>query len=196
MESGGACRVIGVGHLMRSSRRRFLRACCRDFRFSYGWYERHPPFHFYMLAFLFTPFAVLQQLRMIDILSLPIYTILFYIARLLSVAMGTGAIYIIYLCGREIYDKRAAIFAALIVALVTPFIFYSKTANLDIPYIFWFVLSLFFYIRILKNHETKDYILFTITATLSICTKDQAYGLYILPVIYIIYDNYIFKRKN
>ena len=32
-------------------------------------------------------------------------------------------------------------------ALVTPFVYYAKTANLDVPYLFWFALSLVFYLR-------------------------------------------------
>jgi hypothetical protein len=65
-------------------------------------------------------------------------------------------------------------------ALVTPFVYYAKTANLDAPYLFWFAISLVFYLRALRHRSMRDFIVFAACGTLAICTKDQAYGLYLL----------------
>jgi hypothetical protein len=64
--------------------------------------------------------------------------------------------------------------------------FYAKTANLDVPYLFWFILSLVSYARLLDGIKRRPLVLFMMTATLAVCTKDQAYGLYVLPVIHIL----------
>jgi hypothetical protein len=107
--------------------------------------------------------------------------------------MGTALVFMVYLCGCEITDKRSALFASLITALTPPFLYYSKTANVDIPYVFWFIIAIYFFIRILKNHRTYDYILFAATAVFSIGTKDQAYALFILTPFIIIISLY---RRN
>jgi uncharacterized membrane protein len=39
------------------------------------------------------------------------------LARLLSLLLAVGLVYLIYACGREVLSKRAAIFAAQITAL-------------------------------------------------------------------------------
>src|SRR6266851_2581069 len=60
--------------------------------FSNGWYERYPPFHYYLLAILYSPFVILHWLKIISISNAPIYTILFYIGRFISVLMGTATV--------------------------------------------------------------------------------------------------------
>ena len=75
------------------------------------------------------------------------YTLLTLISRLVSIAAGAGTLLAIYACGARTFGKRAGIFAAAMFALVTPFVYYAKTANLDVPYLFWFALSLVFYLR-------------------------------------------------
>lgn len=163
--------------------------------FSNGWYDTYPPFHYYVLTILYLPCLILHKLKIVDVQSLPTYTILFYLGRFLSVLMGTATVFVVYLCGREIYDNKSSLFAALITALNTPFIYYSKTTNVEVPYIFWFALSLLFYIRILKHHKTADYLLFTITCVTSVCTKDQAYGFYILTGLFIIVNYYLYIKS-
>ena len=163
--------------------------------FSQGWHGNYPPFHYYLLAFLYLPILVLEKLGLVNTESLPVYTILFFLGRLLSTLMGTAIVGLVYSIGQQIYDKKASLFAALTTALICTSIYYSKVVNVEIPYIFWFVLSLLFYIKILKHHRIYDYLLFSITATVSICTKDQAYGFYVLTAIFIVL-NYYFYRRN
>ncbi len=52
--------------------------------------------------------------------------------------------------GAQTFGSRAGMFAAAMFALVTPFVYYAKTANLDVPYLFWFAVSLVFYLRVLR----------------------------------------------
>jgi len=164
--------------------------------FSNNWYGKYPPFHYYLLSFIYVPFLILDQLNFLNISSLPAYTGLFYLGRFLSVLMGTVLVFLVYKCGQEIYDRRSSLFAALMTALIVPFVYYSKMTNLDVPYIFWFILSLYFFLRILKTHQTRDYLLFSLTAVLSICTKDQAYGLYVLAPLVIIFSDWMRKKKT
>ena len=163
--------------------------------FSGDWVEKYPPLHYYLLSLLYLPFVILYKIRLIDVSHLPTYTVLFYLGRFLSLAMAAGAVYLVYRCGLEIYDRRSSLLAALITALIVPFVYHAKIANVDLPYTFWFLWSVYFFIRILKTHRTKYYVLFSLTAICSIGTKDQAYGLYILPPLLIIVSQWLEKKR-
>ena len=167
-----------------------------EMKFSNGWFARYPPLHFYLLSLFYLPVYFLNALKILTVPGLPMNTIFFIIGRLISVFMGTFIVFMVYLCGCEIIDKKSALFASLITALTPPFLYYSKTSNVDIPYIFWFIIALYFFIRILKYHRTYDYIFFASTAVFSICTKDQAYGLLILIPFIIIYSYHRHNRAH
>lgn len=165
-------------------------------KFSNGWHYKYPPFHFYILTVFYSPILLLNSFKLLDINRLETYTLLFYIGRFVSVLMATASVYIVYCCGREIFDKPASLFTALITALLMPCLYYAKTLNLEAPYLFWFLCSLLFYLRILKHHRLRDYLGFVITAVFSICTKDQAYGFYLLTPIAIIFSLYSYQRQQ
>ncbi|ESA34759.1 dolichyl-phosphate-mannose-protein mannosyltransferase [Leptolyngbya sp. Heron Island J] len=179
--------------------------------FSGNWYDTYPPFHFYLLAVLYLPLnlpaIIWRELGFIDFSGVLVdnsttnifhltYQISYFVGRIVSVLMGTGTVLVVYLCGREISPKQESLLTALIVSLLTPFVYYSKIINVEVPYVFWFCLSLLFYIRILKAHRLTDYLLFSAAAVLSICTKDQAYGLYVLTAPYILISKCIHDRRT
>ena len=178
--------------------------------FSDGWHSVYPPFHYYILSALYLPLSlpllILDKLGFVEIQT-PIvensttglfhftYLGCFLLGRFLCVIMGTATVFIVYLCGREISSKQEALISALITSLLIPFVYYSKIINVETPYIFWFCLSLLFYIRILKNHRMLDYLFFAATSIIAICTKDQAYGFYILTAVYILISKYFQDKK-
>ena len=96
--------------------------------------------------------------------------------------MATGTLACVFLCARELMDRRAALLATALVASMAPFVFYAKLANLDVPYVFWWTLSLLFFVRCLKRRHGADLVLFALTAVLASVTKDQAIALYVLTV--------------
>ncbi len=164
--------------------------------FSRGWYQVYPPFHYYVLAAFYSPFFAVHKLSGVDLYSPVLHTLLFLLGRFISVLFAAGLLFIVYRCGREIFDQRASTFTALNVALMAPFVYYAKIANVDIPFCFWFALSMLFYIRILKKQRFSDYLLFSAAATLAICTKDQAYGFYVLTPLAIVLSDYRRRKEN
>lgn len=164
--------------------------------FANGWHYKYPPFHFYLLTLFYSPVLLLHQLGVVNVYTLPTYTLLFYIGRVLSLIMAAGILGIVYKIGQELYDQQSAFFATVIASLNLPFIYYAKTINLDIPYLFWFMLSLFFYIRILKEQQTRDYLLFAATAAIAVATKDQAYAFYILTSGFIVWQHYRYLQQR
>lgn len=168
-----------------------------DQSFSHGWHSEYPPLHFYVLSVFYLPLYLLQHLNVLEIkTNFSLYTLLFYLGRLISVLLATAIVYLVYRIGCELFDRRSALFSALITALMGPFVYYAKMTNVDIPYIFWFVLSLLFFVRIFKEHRQVDYLLFALTAIAAICTKDQAFGLYVLTSIPVVWSEYFYQKKR
>lgn len=165
--------------------------------FANGWYYKYPPVHFYLLTIVYAPILLLHRLNVVNVYDLPTYTLLFYLGRFLTVLMSVGLLFIIYLCSRELGNHKSALFTTLISSLNLNYIYYSKTINLDIPYLFWFMASLLFYLKLLKSHHLKYYLLFSLMAAVSVATKDQAYGFYLLTPFFIIWQHYRYlKQKN
>jgi 4-amino-4-deoxy-L-arabinose transferase-like glycosyltransferase len=164
-------------------------------RFSHGWYDAYPPLHFYLLSVAMSPMLLLRWLGRVNFGGPVTYSIALLSCRLLSVVMGAGTLIAVYLCGVRTFGRRAGLLAAGIFATVAPFLYYAKTANVDVPYIFWWALSMVFYLRVLERFERRDYLLFAATGTFAICTKDQAYGLYVLPPLVLIYEKWRANKR-
>jgi hypothetical protein len=156
-------------------------------RFAHGWFDRYPPVHFYLLSLIYAPFLASGKVKVPEQAPAASTLLLYYLGRFLSVLMAAGCLVLVYRIGREILDRRAALFASLITALVAPVPFYAKTAHLDIPYLFWFLWSIYFFVRIVKERQPRHYLLFAFMAALSIGTKDQAYGLYVLAPALVVW---------
>jgi hypothetical protein len=155
--------------------------------FSHGWFAGYLPFHFYVLTAAFSPMLLLDWLGRVDLNSPLAYATLPVIARLVTVAAGVGTLFAVYACGARTFGSRAGLFAAAMLATVTPFLYYAKTSNVDVPSLFWFSLSLLFYLRALDKLLLTDVVGFAVCGMLSILTKDPAYGLYLLPPFVIVY---------
>ncbi len=145
---------------------------------------RYPPLHYDLLRALYTPFrgfapegepgdALGHRLRLAG--------------RSLSVSMAVATVALVYCLAQQLLGNTgASLLAALIASLSVPLVRYAKTANLDVPYVFWFTLSLVFLARILERHRWVDYLLFAIAMACAIGTKDQAAGLYLaVPLLLV-----------
>jgi 4-amino-4-deoxy-L-arabinose transferase-like glycosyltransferase len=149
-------------------------------RFSGDWHQpAYPPFHYYLLAATYVPVLALD---VVDPMSVEGHTTFFVFGRLLSLAMGAGIVVLLYRLGRDLFESRAGLFAALSMALPAPFVYYAKTANLEVPLLFWFLLSLSFFQRMHSRGELRDYLSFSLSAVLAMGTKDQAFAFYVLPL--------------
>jgi hypothetical protein len=157
-----------------------------DRYFSNGWFNAYPPFQFYLWAAAISPVVFADRLGALSLGSETAAMAMYLLIRGVTVLMGVGVIGATYLSGAEAFDRRSGIFASLIVAVTLPFVFYAKTANTDVPYLFWMTWSLWLFIRLWRKGQTLDYVMFGVTAALAVCTKDHAYGFYtLLPLALI-----------
>ena len=151
-----------------------------DERFSGDWHQpAYPPFHYYVLAVSYLP---VLALNIVDVDSTAGRTVFYYLGRIISVGMGVGILLTIYGLGVAVFDRRAALWGTLIAAFTSTFVYYAKIANLDVPAAFWVLLSLYFFVQHIKTDSSRDLMRFALTAVVAMCTKDQAYAFYVLPV--------------
>ena len=172
--------------------------------FADGWWFKYPPLQFYVLAAVYSPLLVLEQLGRIDQFNPLWYDVMFLAGRLVSVAAAIGVLVAVYLSGAETFSRRAGIFAVASLALVVTFVGYSRAANVDMPMLFWFAVSLVFYLRLIRPRQgplgplgptTRDTVLFATSGMLAICTKDQAYGLYLATPLVVVHAIWRARRE-
>jgi hypothetical protein len=150
-----------------------------------GWSSRYPPFHTYLVAAINAPLIAAGGLDLIDTRSERVFAIMKGVTHLVSVAMAVGIAGMLYAGGARAAGHRVGVLAGLFWTLALPAIFYAKTANLDIPYTFWFAAALLLYLRAVEAGGVRAHVGFAAAASLAIATKDQAYGAVILPALHL-----------
>jgi hypothetical protein len=161
-------------------------------RFAHGWHGKYPPLHFALLAAASAPARLAGHVAGWD--AARIHDARMTAGRVLSLALSLGLLLVVYRCGREAGDARAGVLAAALFALSVPFPYYAKTANLDVPYLFWFALSLLFFLRALRRAQPRDFGLFALAAAAAVATKDQAFALYVFTVPFLVWE--IIRRRR
>jgi hypothetical protein len=159
---------------------------------------RYPPLHYDLLRTLYAPLRWAASRGRLDIDESQLATGLRLAGRSLSVAMAMGTVYLVYRFSRLLLEtRRMALLAAFLAALPVPFVRFAKTVNLDVPYTFWFALSLFFLLRLLDRHRWRDHLGFGIVMALAIGTKDQAAGLYLAtPALIVATRGGLLRREG
>jgi hypothetical protein len=150
--------------------------------FSGGWYDKYPLMHYAVLAIPVSAFEMAGRYSMLASDSLASQAAQLAMMRVVSVLMGLGALVAAYLCSVELVGARRAVLGALALLLTPVFLYYGKTANLDVPSLCWFGWALLGFVRILRHNRLSNYVLLGIAAAASVATKDQAYAnLALLP---------------
>jgi hypothetical protein len=109
------------------------------------------------------------------------------IARLVSVAMAAGIVVVAYRIGRILWDRKTGVLAGLMALVPYPMFYYAKTANLEIPCLFWGSLGLLMYAKMLvEGITTRRAALLGVFAGLAAATKDQTAGLFLLMPLVLI----------
>lgn len=150
-----------------------------------GWHELYPPLHYYVLGLLASPVAAIASASGMGWYELPVLAIVDLQARVVSLAMGLGALVVLATVAARVAGRNVGWPAAALAATFLPFVYYAKTGNVDVPYLFWFVLSLAFLEAALAGGKTRDVVGVAVTAALAVTTKDQAYGLYLFPLAHL-----------
>jgi len=140
---------------------------------------RYPPFHFDLLRIVFIPADAVSRAFFQNNPKLQA-TAYIWSARLVSSLMGAGIVLGVFFLTLRLFGQTSAVFASLLVALSPVTQYYSKNANLDVPYVFWLALTFLAISRFFAGKSSRCLIWAALAAVLAVCTKDQAYGCLVL----------------
>ena len=122
-----------------------------------------------------------------------IFEVNMFSARFLSILFGSLSILVIYLIGKELFNKRVALFASFLLTFSAYHIIMTL-AEMDIAMTFFFLLSMYFLIKALKTNKNKLFLLSWIFLGIAILTKTIALMFIPAYVIFLIYYN--LKNKS
>lgn len=109
-----------------------------------------------------------------------------FASRLVSVIFGVLSILIIYYLGKEIYDKKVGIIAALFVTFSTWEISWSRQARMYTQLQFFYLLSLYLFSKFLNNKNFKYFILLIICTLATIFSHSLGFSLLLIYFIYML----------
>ena len=104
------------------------------------------------------------------------------IARTISALCGTLAVWLLYLAGSRLVDRRVGLLSAGIFAVAFLPVFYSKLALNDVPTLVGVCLGLWGATGILRNGRLRDYVWAGIGLGLAAATKYTG-GIVLLPIV-------------
>jgi len=107
--------------------------------------------------------------------------VLTFLSRSVSVLMGAGIVFAGCQVGSALWNRRAGLFAGINIMLLYPMVYYSRTGNFDVPYMFWATLGLWAYALILRHGFTyRRAVALGACAACASGTKDQAAAMFLL----------------
>jgi 4-amino-4-deoxy-L-arabinose transferase-like glycosyltransferase len=152
------------------------------------WYVAYPVFHYIVQAVAYAPY--LAWLKLTGQFGTPsagypwgfsdpreAIAMLTVISRLITIAMSCGVVLFTYRIGCRIWDRSSALLAALIVTLSPAMLYYGRTANLDVPVLFWTMAATLGIVQAATGPLTTKLTITTgIVSGIAVATKDQAYA--------------------
>ncbi len=143
------------------------------FRLSFGGhiFTDHPPLGYLLMTL---PMAILGSTE--------------FSVRLVSALMGAGTILIVYLLGKKLDGRTTGLSASAILLSSLWFMFRARSGNLDVPLIFWEVLTVYFLIS-----KGKKWLYFATVSFAALILTKALVGFGLLPLIFFILW---FRRKE
>ncbi len=156
----------------------------------WGHHATYPPLQMLLLTIETAPVWILTLLRSPSLapdtlvrafIQVPTMTAFAVIARATTIAMSLGLLWNVARIGEDLRGSpRAGGWTAASCAACAVLTYYSQTSNLDVPYLFWSVLSTRWLVHAIVHHEPAALRRVIVFAALATCTKDQACALFLL----------------
>jgi mannosyltransferase len=90
-----------------------------------------------------------------------------FILRFIPALLGVLTIPVVYLIGKEFFDRNTGLIAAALLTFSPFHVFYSQEARAYAPMLFFFSVALVFYLKALKSNEVRPWALFGIFSALA-----------------------------
>jgi 4-amino-4-deoxy-L-arabinose transferase-like glycosyltransferase len=109
----------------------------------------------------------------------------YIVSKATSAMMGAVTCVLVYMIGIEFFDRRIALVSAAILALMPDFVAHTQIAALDAPVALFFTLTIYLFMKALKNNNPGYYIASAVSLGLLIDTKFT--GILAIPIMVILY---------
>jgi 4-amino-4-deoxy-L-arabinose transferase-like glycosyltransferase len=118
--------------------------------------------------------------------------------RILSVLMGVLTCWVVYLIGKNFFEKKIGVLAALILGFLPPFIAHTRVATLESPTALFWTLTIYFFFKALrKKGNNKNYLFSAIFSGLALGTKLNGFILVVLiPFLFFFYKKAELWKKR
>ena len=151
-----------------------------------GWY---PPLYYYETAPPIAAFVLADRLGILPRAAEGWQTAALIFMRATTLLMALATLVAVAACAAEAAGAAAAAFAALALLLTPVFVYYGKTANVDVPYLVWVSVAMLAFVRIIRRNRLRDYLVLGAAAAAAVATKDQAYGFFALVPVAVVIIN-------
>jgi hypothetical protein len=151
--------------------------------FGHGWdphYFVNPPAYTYLLHVVFDVWFGGRAGVSKALATNP--TEVFVVARLTAAAVGTLAVWLLYLAGAKLFGRAVGLLAAALLAFSFLAVFYSHLALNDVPTLAPIALSLWGTAGVLREGRLRDYVLAGVGLGLACATKYTG-GIVLLPLV-------------
>lgn len=162
------------------------------------WYVAYPLFHYLVLIAAYVPYLALATLT--GALSAPTpefpygftdpvsaFVALNAIGHAITVLMGCVTVMAVFVLARRLFGVKGALIAATLALCSAPFMFYARTGNLDVPALCWTMLAFVALEQCWTEGLTRGRAIACGSfAALAVATKDQSFGLLVLPLVMLL----------
>jgi 4-amino-4-deoxy-L-arabinose transferase-like glycosyltransferase len=135
-----------------------------EFEKHFSIYRAHPLLLQFMVSIIFGSFGILDN-----------------VARVVPAVLGILTVLVTYLIGKQLYDTKVALIAALVLALLPYHVILSRQVLLDVSLTFFFALTLYFLVRYLKKPQDIQW-LFLVGASAGLTFLSKEVGIFALIV--------------
>jgi 4-amino-4-deoxy-L-arabinose transferase-like glycosyltransferase len=118
---------------------------------------------------------------MINGLVMRLFGVNLVVARLVSLMFCMGIIWLTFLCGRELADGLTGLLSAALLVTFPLIMRLGTVAMLDIPVTFFFLLSIFLFLLIVKKPSILKAVVLGFTITAGFLSRYS--GIFIIPVL-------------
>lgn len=114
--------------------------------------------------------------------------------RLPSILAGLALIPVVYLAAKDIYDRKAGLMAALLVAIAPQTVWYSQEARMYALFMLFSVLAVWAQVRVLRRGEPRDWVLYGLAAAALIW--NQYFGVLVIGAGQIAFAVEMWRRPG
>jgi len=102
----------------------------------------------------------------------------FYLwGRVLTACFGTATVFLVYRIGTVLFEPAVGLLAAAILAVTPGTIYYADTVRVDVPMLFFLMLTMLVGVNIWRRGDRRDYSRAGLLAGLAVSTKPNAFWL-------------------